>query len=166
MLLPPTTRRRLALLLALWLALALLPATLGAQEATRVDKETFNSISDKLICQCGCNYGLRHCPHLQCPSAPVMRAAIEEELSAGLAEPDVIEAVVARFGPAALASPPAEGFDLTAWIMPFAALLIGLGLAVIVARRWRRRQPVAAAEPALVDRYRSQIDREMKHLEE
>lgn len=152
--------------LALALLVAVLAPALPAQETPAVDKDAFNRISDKLICQCGCNYGLRHCPHLQCPSAPVMRAAIQEKLAAGLSEQAIIEAMVAQFGPAALAAPPAEGFNLTAWVMPFAALLLGLWLATVVVRRWRRRQPAPSPEPALMDRYRSQIEAEMKHLEE
>ena len=164
--LPLTTKKVLGVALVVGLLLAALPLALPAQDAPAVDKEAFNRISDTLICQCGCNYGLRHCPHLQCPSAPVMRAAIQEKLAAGLSEPAIIEAMVAQFGPAALAAPPAEGFNLTAWVMPFVALLLGLWVAVIVVRRWRRRQPAPAAEPALVDRYRSQIEAEMKHLEE
>jgi cytochrome c-type biogenesis protein CcmH len=163
--LPLMTRKPLAALLALGLLLVALPLALPAQQTPPVDKEAFNRISDKLICQCGCNYGLRHCPHLQCPSAPVMRAAIQEKLAAGLSEQAIVEAMVAQFGPAALAAPPAEGFNLTAWVMPFAALLLGLWLATVVVRRWRR-QPAPSAEPALMDRYRSQIEAEMKDLEE
>ena len=160
---PNQTRK---ILLAAWLLALLLPQLLPAQQPPAIDKDTFNQIQDKLICQCGCNYLLRHCPHLQCPSAPVMRSAIRDNLSAGLAEPEVIKAMVAEFGPAALAAPPTEGFDLTAWVMPFVALLLGLCFAVYIIRRWTRRTPQAAAEAEVVDRYRHLAEQEMKHLEE
>jgi cytochrome c-type biogenesis protein CcmH/NrfF len=74
--------------------------------------------------------------------------------------------MVADFGPAALAAPPTEGFDLTAWVMPFVALLLGLWFAVVMIRRWRRQTTEPAADPDTVDRYRNQVEQEMKHLEE
>lgn len=160
---PRQTRR---ILLAAWLVALLLPQLLPAQQPQAIDKETFNQIQDKLICQCGCNYLLRHCPHLQCPSAPVMRAAIRDKLSAGMTEPEVIKAMVADFGPAALAAPPTEGFNLTAWVMPFVVLFLGLWFAVYTLRRWIRRAPQPAAEPEASDRYRRLAEQEMKHLEE
>lgn len=159
----PLIRKTLAA--ALLLGLSLAPVVVRAQEAG-VPKDAYERIQDKMICQCGCNYGLRVCPHLQCPSAPVMRQAIREKLTAGLNEQQVIDAMVAQFGPAVLAAPPAEGFNLSAWIMPFAVLLLGLWFAVVVVRRWYRRQPPPAPQAAVVDRYRELIDSEMKHLEE
>jgi cytochrome c-type biogenesis protein CcmH len=162
-----TRRKRTPrILLAAGLIALLLPQLLLTQAPQTVNKETYNLIQDQLICQCGCNYLLRHCPHLQCPSAPVMRAAIRDKLAAGLAEPEVIKAMVADFGPAALAAPPTEGFDLTAWVMPFVALLLGLWFAVVMIRRWRRQTTEPAADPDTVDRYRNQVEQEMRHLEE
>lgn len=150
------------LLLAAWLAGSLLPPGAAAQSS---QEEVFGRISDKLICQCGCNYGLSYCPHLECPSAPVLRATIREKLAAGQSEKEVLQAMVAQLGPAVLGAPPAEGFYLTAWVMPFLALLVGLFLTQQVVRRWRRRKPEPAADPALVERYRASIEREMKELE-
>jgi cytochrome c-type biogenesis protein CcmH len=137
--------------------------------AQTYDKAAFQRVSDKLICQCGCHYGLTHCPHLDCPSAPKMRKAIQEKLAAGLSEEQVLTAMVAEFGPAALAAPPAEGFNLTAWVMPFVALLAGLFLVVLVIRRLATPAPAApapAAGPAPNDQFRARAERELKRLEE
>lgn len=150
--------------LAAWLFPAILPLVAQIAPAT-ADKDAYQRISDRLICQCGCNYGLSNCPHLQCPSAPRLRTAIRDKLAQGLSEEQVLKAMVADFGPAVLAAPPAEGFNLTAWVMPFVALLLGLWLAITVVRRWRRRVPEPAADPTLVDRYRRKLEQEMKHLE-
>lgn len=157
------TRTFLAPLLALSLGLALLPIGLAAQAEK---KDAFNRISDKLICQCGCHYGLTHCPHLNCPSAPSLRAAIREKLAAGLGEEQVLKTLVAEFGLALLAAPPAEGFNLAVWVMPFVALGLGLWAAVTVARRWRARPPAAVADAAIVEQYHSQAERDIKRLEE
>lgn len=157
------SRKLLGTALLAWLVTSLAPTGLAGQAA---DEAAFKRVSDKLICQCGCNYGLSNCPHLDCPSAPVLRAAIREKLTAGHSEEQVLTAMVADFGPAVLAAPPAEGFNLSAWVMPFAALLIGLFLVQRIVRQWRARRLAPAADPALVERYRKDIEREMKHLEE
>lgn len=158
-------RKPAAWLLVVWLGASLLPTALPAQQPP-ASETAFRSVSDRLICQCGCNYGLSNCPHLDCPSAPVLRQAIRDKLAAGLSEELVLKAMVADFGPAVLGAPPAEGFNWSAWIMPFAALAVGLYLVQRLVRTWRRRAPTAAADPALVERYRKSIDREMNHLEE
>jgi cytochrome c-type biogenesis protein CcmH len=152
-------------LVALAGILLALPLT-AQQAAEQAGKDAFQRVSDKLICQCGCNYGLSHCPHLECPSAPVLRAAIREKLAAGQSEEQVLQAMVAQFGPAVLAAPPTEGFNLTAWIMPFVALVLGLWLAIVVVRRWHARRHAAAPDPYLLERYRANLEREMKRLEE
>lgn len=158
-------RRPGVAVLAAWLAAALFPPGLAAQ-GQAVDETPYRRISDKLICQCGCNYGLTHCPHLNCPSAPVLRTAIREKLAAGQSEQQVLDAMVAQFGPAVLAAPPAEGFNLSAWVMPFLALIVGLWVAQKVVRTWRARKVAPAVDPAVLERYRARLNRETKHLEE
>ncbi len=74
--------------------------------------------------------------------------------------------MVADFGPAVLAAPPREGFNWTAWVMPFVALLLGLVVVQQVIRRWRARPSEPPPEPAVLDRYRKSIERDIKSLEE
>lgn len=139
----------------------------GAGVSPVVDEAAYKGVSDKLICQCGCNYGLSWCPHLNCPSAPIIRQAIREKLATGQSEEQVLQAMVAQFGPAILAAPPAKGFDLAAWVMPGVAFLFGLALVVYFLRRWRARVPAPVADPALLDpALRDSVEREMKRLEE
>jgi cytochrome c-type biogenesis protein CcmH/NrfF len=132
-----------------------------------VDEAAFRRISDKLICQCGCNYGLSVCPHLECPSAPRLRAAIRAELEARKSDEEILQVMVANFGPAVLAAPPARGgFNLLGWVMPFLALLAGLWVVERLVRAWRGRRLPSAADPAVVARYRARIDQEIEKLEE
>ncbi len=154
-----------AWLLVVWLGASLLPAAPRAA-GPPAEETAFRRVSDRLICQCGCSYGLSNCPHLDCPSAPVLRQAIRDKLAAGLTEEQVLKAMVADFGPAVLGAPPAEGFNWSAWIMPFAALAVGLYFVQRVVRAWRRRAPAAPVDPALLERYQKSIEREIKHLEE
>ena len=130
-------------------------------------RERYRTLQLRFFCQCGCNYILLHCPHLVCPSAPVMRKEILTGMSAGLNDAAIVEAMVASFGTVALSEPPHEGFNIIGWWMPLAAFLGGLALIYKVALSWRRRTPVVAAprDPALLDKYRDAVDREIEGLE-
>lgn len=121
----------------------------------------FEKLGHELVCTCGCNQILLECNHVGCPASDGMR----QELSAGIAGggPDqaVLDGFVAKYGYVVLAAPTASGFDLAAWVVPFALLLAGLLTVVLVVRNWRFRPapaPVAAA-PAIAG-YREQVREE------
>ena len=125
----------------------------------------FNEISDRLICQCGCNMVLRVCNHQNCPSAVPMRHEIEKQIQEGKDDDTIVAHFVAETGTKVLSSPPAEGLNLAAWVMPGFALGVGLFAAWYVAVRWagKRRLAAAAARPAVVDAaLRDRIERELK----
>jgi cytochrome c-type biogenesis protein CcmH/NrfF len=65
-----------------------------------------------------------------------------------------------------LADTPRSGFGALAWLAPTALVLAGVGLAVLLARRWR---DTAAPAPALAsaerDRLEQQLDDELARLE-
>jgi cytochrome c-type biogenesis protein CcmH len=52
--------------------------------------------------------------------------------------------LVANYGPAILAAPPRRGFDLLAWWLPIAGVLVGAVLLAVGVWRWSRRR---APEP-------------------
>ena len=64
--------------------------------------------------------------------------------------------------------PQAEGLGLVGWAMPFFALGIGLAIVPFVVRKWRQAQAMAPAvdpvDPAAVQRYTEQIDKELDDL--
>jgi len=62
-----------------------------------------------------------------------------------------------------LAAPIRGGFDIVAWIVPFAALLLGIGIVVFLIRRWRRRTPRGgppSGPPSIDDSVRDRIRQE------
>lgn len=157
---------------ALLAFLALSPVTALALPAPAAQdtpaKERFRSLQQKFVCQCGCNYNLLHCPHLVCPSAPVMRKAILAGIGAGDSDEQIVASMVGQFGEVALAQPTMEGFNIVGWVMPFVALLTGLVLLYGIAKAWRKRAPqtASAASPELLEKYRGAIEQEMKELED
>lgn len=74
-----------------------------------------------------------------------MEKEVAKYLDQGMSKDEILAAFEEKYGAAVLSAPPARGaFNLSAWVMPFAALLAG-GLAVIfVLRRWK---PAASARP-------------------
>lgn len=134
--------RKKVFLLALVSVLAF--GTMGAgTEGTRFDK-----LGHQIMCTCGCNQILLDCNHVGCPSSEKMR----QELLAGLVKGDsndqVFNAFVEKYGPTVLAAPTTSGFNLLAWIMPFAVFLLGIGLVMVIVRNWKLRPATMPATPA------------------
>jgi cytochrome c-type biogenesis protein CcmH len=70
-----------------------------------------------------------------------MIGELHTQLATTLPDNGVLNWFANKYGPTVLASPMRGGFDLVAWIVPFAALLIGIGIVVFLIRIWRRRAP-------------------------
>lgn len=155
------------LLVTLLALVAVVPAAFGQSAKTELkDPELatrFNHISDKLVCQCGCQMILRVCNHVNCPSAVPMRHEVETQLLAGKDDETIIASFVTEYGKVVLSSPPATGFNLAAWVMPGFGLLIGLFIVFMMASRWATRRRVAMAPAVPVDpELRQRIERELK----
>ncbi len=145
----------------------------GAQSAQShltdpVLAEAFNRVSERLTCQCGCNDGLRVCNHQNCPSAIPMRRIIETKLTEGQTEDQIVDAFVEEYGMVVLSTPPAEGFNLAAWVMPGFALLAGFLLLLHFAGHWITRRKLAAEGPApeVDPEMQKRIERELESLEQ
>lgn len=80
----------------------------------------------------------------QAPVADRIRAFIQARINAGDTKSEIKRRLVSEFGEAVLAAPPAHGFDLLAWLLPFLGLA-GTG-SVIAGLAWRWTRP--AREPA------------------
>ena len=146
---------------------------------TDPNEAAFRRVSDRLLCQCGCNYMVLSCNHLDCSSATYIRKTIRTSLAKGKTEDEIVASFVEQYGARILPEPPKKGFSWMAWIMPFAALVLGGGAVSYVLWLWKTKsaaeepelnpaEPNAEAGPepeaaaALVEKYRAQIDRELE----
>lgn len=135
-----------------------------------------NKLGAKLKCMCnGCEQSAGKCYHVggaysgPCGTAKTMLKEIDAHIAKGLTDEQVLQAMIAQYGPLAYMEPPKSGFGLVAWLMPILYLLGGLALVVVVINRWRKR-PVAVAaapgasevsvSPELLARAREQAQRE------
>ena len=151
--------------LGITLGVAFFLATLSASPVM-ADSATVSSISKELICQCGCGRILNS--HV-CDTQEAMTTVIEQKLAQGQSEEEIIQYFVAQYGEQVLASPPKRGFNLTAWLSPIAALLLGSGVIYVALKQWLRRgkssQTIPPAEEAN-EEYRRQLEKELAEFTE
>jgi len=67
-----------------------------------------------------------------------------------------------KYGTSVLSAPPASGFNLAAWVMPFLALAIGAIAAITLLRRFRVRWATAPPPAADVGKYQQKLEEELK----
>jgi cytochrome c-type biogenesis protein CcmH/NrfF len=70
---------------------------------------------------------------------------------------------VEKYGVTVLSAPPASGFNLTAWIMPFAALAVGALMVVYFVRRFRSSTAAVPASTSTADltKYQNRVEEEL-----
>ena len=135
--------RRIAQL-ALIAALAML--FLGADTDAR-----FNALGHKLMCMCGCNQILLECNHVGCSYSERMRNELTSGLERGDSDSLVLQSFVQKYGNTVLSSPISSGFNVIAWIMPFAVFALATTIAVWLVRSWKERHGHADSNDAYVE---------------
>jgi cytochrome c-type biogenesis protein CcmH len=127
------------LLAALAVALALAaPALASETHPTLIDLE------DEIVCPaCGTTLDQSNSE-----IARQMKAFITRRIAAGDSKAEIKASLVDEFGEAVLAAPPRRGFNLLAWVLPIAGILLAAAVLGVAAWRWRSaREP----EPPAVD---------------
>jgi cytochrome c-type biogenesis protein CcmH/NrfF len=125
--------------------------------------ERMREITPKFMCICGgCNQVLMNCNHVGCPSREAMLKDISKRVDQGDSNDGVVEYFIDKYGTSVLSAPPVSGFNLAAWVMPFAALGGGLLVAVLFLRRFKASK--ASANPATADltQYQQKVEEELK----
>jgi len=147
--------------LLLGVALLLLTTPLSAQLSNDV---RVKALGKRLMCMCGCNQLLGECNHVGCTVSTAMLKKLEERVGRNESDDLILQGFVQEYGAKVLAQPPASGFTLLAWVMPFAALIGGFFIVRGVLLRWRH-EPVPesaapTASPELRARAAAEADRD------
>jgi cytochrome c-type biogenesis protein CcmH len=122
-----------ALLVALAVVAAAPPAPAGAAQAVQ-PKTNLPDVEDEVMCPiCGTALNLS-----ASPQADRERVFIRRQIAAGKTKDEIKAELVAQYGTQVLAEPPKSGFDLTAWVVPGAAILIAAIAIAVGLWRWRR----------------------------
>jgi cytochrome c-type biogenesis protein CcmH len=155
--------KKLAEILLLCAAVALL---MGADSPN----ERFHKLGSKIMCTCGdCTYMLLECNHVGCPNSERMIQQLRtltgdtsgsashpvsaQDASLALEKDDekVLEWFRSNWGVTAVVEPAKHGFELWAWILPWAGLGVGLLLVIILVRNWRLCPSAAGAHNVKLD---------------
>ncbi len=134
---------------------------------------TSKDIEKELMCQCGCTMVVDVC---DCETANQIRTKITEMMSQGQGKSQIVAYFVNQYGEKMLASPPKRGFNLVAWILPFAAVVVGGAALFFILKAWVRKgregaegvsvtlvQPVSVQES---EEYRGRLQEELKKYKE
>jgi cytochrome c-type biogenesis protein CcmH len=129
-----------------------------------VRNATQSDIEESLTCQCGCGLTVHSCNHLQCPSGIPLKEEVAAQLADGKTRTEILTYFSTKYGEKILSSPTTTGFNLVAWVTPFAAVLVAGALIVVVSRRWRRPPALPAQPPTPVDdarraQFEAELDR-------
>ncbi|HXG33388.1 MAG TPA: cytochrome c-type biogenesis protein CcmH [Bryobacteraceae bacterium] len=145
----------------------LLAAAALSQTASQLQSDAVRRVGVHLACLCGtCKNTVADCPMLECHFAKPARVRIAALLAQGKSDAEIIEIFVKEHGKQVLAVPPAEGFNLLAWTMPFVAIAAGLMLIWVFIHRFRKPAEASSAVPdETLSRYRDEIEKDLARLD-
>jgi cytochrome c-type biogenesis protein CcmH len=149
------------------LLFVLLAALSLAQTGNPLSNPRVRQIGLNMKCYCGCPYTVTDCDMTNCHYATPARQKIATMVNAGRTDQEIWNEFVKEHGREALLTPPTEGFFAVGWIMPFAAIAMGLGVIWWLIQKFRRplAKPAGDVAPEALDAYRAQIEKDLAKLE-
>jgi len=128
---------------------------------------TQTDLEESLTCQCGCGLTVHACNHLQCPSGIPLKQEIASQLALGKTREDILSYFSGKYGEKILSAPTTTGFNIVAWVTPFAVVLLSTMVLVLLTRRWRRPpEPAPPAAPAADPKLRARLEAELDRWDE
>ena len=123
-------------------------------------KPLYDELSDKFMCLWGCGSTVKTCPHEDCGFAIPLKKELIEKIQKGETREQIIKSL--------LSAPPKKGFNLTAWITPFAAIIVvGLLMKKII-DKWTVRQKSedrSQKTEGVEDKYKKMLKKELEEFE-
>ena len=100
------------------------------------------------------------------PIALRMKAFIARRIAAGDTRSEIEDKLIATFGRSVVARPATHGFDLLAWVLPLAGVLVGALVLGAAAWRWSRaRAPATPVAAPLDPDLERRVDEELARYE-
>ncbi|HVU78800.1 MAG TPA: cytochrome c-type biogenesis protein [Gaiellaceae bacterium] len=99
------------------------------------------------------------------PAANQMKAEIRRRIAQGWTKKQIIDEMVANYGPGVLSTPSRHGFDLLAWVLPIGGAIVGLGALGAGARYWSQTRDTPAVEAGLDPEMEQRIDEELRRFD-
>lgn len=151
-----------------WAFALSLPLLIGSWLPALADDAT--DLINELMCPSDCVETLAVC---QMTEAAQMRDFVRAKVAAGWSKEKITDNLVAQYGERILAAPTKQGFNLTAWLTPFAAILGGGAFISVLVGTWVRRRQLydrlvedrMDAPAAELDGYRVRLRSELRDFE-
>lgn len=142
-------------------------------EFTPEQRALQTEIQNSLACYCGCGMTIQGClGGMICSESKAVSKEVTALMQEGKDKPEVLQAMVVKYGERILAAPTKEGFNLTAWMLPFIALIAGGFIVARVISGWKKQIPATATaavsvkeENAAADPYQERFERELKEFD-
>jgi cytochrome c-type biogenesis protein CcmH/NrfF len=111
----------------------------------------YDNLGGKIMCTCGCGQMLLKCNHVGCPNSAKMIQQLRTQVASSNDDEAVLNFFRTEWGVTTVVEPAHHGFELLAWILPFAGLAVGVVLLVLVVRKWSSRPGQAATADVPLD---------------
>ncbi|MCI0697201.1 cytochrome c-type biogenesis protein CcmH [candidate division KSB1 bacterium] len=150
---------------------------LTAQTDPTPEKRSLQTeIQNELACFCGCGMTIQGClGGMTCSESRAVSKEVAALLENGKGKTEVLQAMVAQYGESILAAPTKEGFNLTAWILPFVALIVGGFIVAKVISGWKQQAhrstqlqtaaPKQAEQTSVSNQYAERLERELREFD-
>jgi cytochrome c-type biogenesis protein CcmH len=99
------------------------------------------------------------------PIAQEMKQEIRRRIAQGWTKKQIIDEMVANFGPGVLSTPSKHGFDLLAWVLPLGGAILGVAALGFGARHWSHTRAAPAAPSGLDPEMEQRIDAELARFD-
>lgn len=124
----------------------------------------YYDLSHRMMCICGCAQLAGECNHVGCTQSTEELTLLRSDIAAGMGDKEILAAFAAKYGATVLAAPATHGFDLVAWIAPFAVFAAALLGTILLIRHWSglsaaKAQAAAANAPIETPADRERRDR-------
>lgn len=143
----------------IFILLSFLGGRLEAAPAADLEEQT-RAVSAELRCVVCQNLSVADSPS---EMAQQMRASVREQLQAGKSAQEVKDFFVSKYGEWVLLAPTNTGFNRLLWWLPLTVLIIGVIVALLLARRWAAKKAsrvVPGVDPGVAARLRKHMNAE------
>jgi cytochrome c-type biogenesis protein CcmH/NrfF len=137
-----------------------------AQTASEKPSVDVRRVGSRLECQCGCKDSVATCSMLECHFSKPAKERIAQMQAVGMSDEQIVQAFIRDYGAGIYLAPP----NAFGWIIPYAAVGLGLVGIWLFLKKYRKPQPLAEVGPMELDdpalaKYKDQIEKDLANLE-
>lgn len=136
-----------------------------AQTASEKPSEAVLRVARHLACQCGCTDTVATCSMLECSFSKPAKERIARQLAAGMSDQAILDQFINDYGKGVFRGDPSA----YGWAIPYASLVVGLGIIWLFVRKYRKPRPMTELGPLPEDpalaKYNEQIEKDLSQLD-